>query len=143
MSIAALTGQCRATGGSEPRPYVRFHTTPHRSGRILFAVELRRHPSFAPEGANVDFVAAGPGTWATLRLRTYERGVEDETLACGTGAVAAALCVHVLRGAPPPVKVLVRSGKKMTVNFQPDSGGFKDVWLEGPAQITFHGEIVL
>ncbi|MDE2293289.1 MAG: diaminopimelate epimerase, partial [Elusimicrobia bacterium] len=97
---------------------------------------LRRHRAFGRAGANADFVS---GSGRTLRLRTYERGVEDETLACGTGAVAAALAF----GRASPVTVRARGGR-LTVSFRAGKdGGFTDVWLEGPVRQTFTGEVVL
>lgn len=101
---------------------------------------LRRHPAFAPAGTNADFVALTP---ARLLLRTYERGVEDETLACGTGAVAAAAVAYALGRARPPVSVRVRSGAVLKVDFSGHDGQIRDVWLQGPARIAFTGEITL
>lgn len=99
---------------------------------------LRRHKAFGRAGTNVDFVArAGRG----LALRTYERGVEDETLACGTGAVAAALASS--GGRPDRTRVRALGGT-LTVTFSPrKDGGFTDVWLEGPVRQTFTGEVTL
>lgn len=97
---------------------------------------LRRHKAFGRAGTNVDFVARVPGG---LALRTYERGVEDETLACGTGAVAAALTL----GRSPRVRVAAAGGD-LTVAYSPrKDGGFTDVWLEGPVRQTFTGEVTL
>ncbi|MFA5137593.1 MAG: diaminopimelate epimerase [Elusimicrobiota bacterium] len=93
---------------------------------------LRRHPVFGRGGTNVDFLALSRGR---AFLRTYERGVEDETLACGTGAVAAAL-LCAKRG---PVK-LSAPGGSFTVDFRPlGDGRFTDVWLEGPARVVYEG----
>lgn len=109
---------------------------------------LRRHRTFAPAGANVNFIEALPrGNGAVrgpvVRIRTYERGVEDETLACGTGATASALVVHLLLGWKSPVRLLTRGGELLTVSFPPsrDRGrsGFDHVRLEGPAVETFEG----
>lgn len=100
---------------------------------------LRRHEAFAPAGANVDFVQTRGGA---LKVRTYERGVEDETLACGTGVTASALVAASLGRAREPVKVVVRSGDSLRVDFSRGRGGsFEDVWLEGPAKIVFTGEL--
>ena len=102
--------------------------------------ELRRHRLFRPAGANVDFVAtAGRG----LSLRTYERGVEAETLACGTGVVASALVAALLGKVKSPVRCLTRGGDTLTVQFRysASESRFSDVWLEGPAKIVFEGEI--
>lgn len=99
---------------------------------------LREHPHFAPAGTNVNFVAAtGLGH---LRLRTYERGVETETLACGTGVVASALLHHLHTACPSPIRVQVRGGDTLTVRFTPESNGkFHGVHLRGPAEVIFHG----
>ncbi|MBI3549024.1 MAG: diaminopimelate epimerase [Elusimicrobia bacterium] len=101
---------------------------------------LRRHRAFAPAGANVNFVSLGKGA---PRLRTYERGVEDETLACGTGATATAAVLHLTKGARPPIRLQVKGGDTLTVGFRSLAGGFEDVWLEGPAKVTFTGETTL
>lgn len=98
---------------------------------------IRRHKIFAPQGVNVDFIRIRPGA---LEIRTYERGVEDETLACGTGSTASALVAFLLGKRRPPVKIKVRGGDILTVNFKP---GFKDIWLEGPAQLVYTGQINL
>ncbi|MBI2362946.1 MAG: diaminopimelate epimerase, partial [Elusimicrobia bacterium] len=97
---------------------------------------LRRHRAFGRPGTNVNFVSrSGRG----LRIRTYERGVEDETLACGTGAVAAALC----SGLPSPVPVRALGGT-LSVSFtKRKDGGFTDVWLTGPVRRVFTGEVSL
>ncbi|MBI5883974.1 MAG: diaminopimelate epimerase [Elusimicrobia bacterium] len=98
---------------------------------------IRNHPAFKPCGANADFISYGrPG----IVMRTYERGVEDETLACGTGAVAAAVVAHALGRAKPPVKVSVRGGVVLKVDFRQAGSSAADVWLEGPAAIVFTGE---
>lgn len=101
---------------------------------------LRRHERFQPAGTNVNFAfEEAPGR---IRIRTYERGVEDETLACGTGMVACALVHHLLSGAAPPVRVAVAGGDTLTIDFtQPEPGVFRDVHLTGPADFVFHGRI--
>lgn len=103
---------------------------------------LRYHEHFAPAGTNVNFVQAkGPGH---LIVRTYERGVEGETLACGTGVTAAALLHHIRTQSPSPIAVDVRGGDTLHVSFLPVARGkFQNVTLQGPAEITFHGEINL
>ena len=98
---------------------------------------LRRHKAFAPNGANVNFIAIKRGAVA---IRTYERGVEDETLACGTGATASALAAHLLGRAASPTRVLARGGE-LTISFKKTGPGFDDVWLEGPARVVYIGEI--
>jgi diaminopimelate epimerase len=98
------------------------------------AGSIRMHPGFQPEGVNVDYaVAAGP---SSLVIRTFEKGVEAETLACGTGAVAAALCASELfpDEMTLPVDVTVRSGLVLTVGR--DDRGW---WLEGEARVVYRG----
>jgi diaminopimelate epimerase len=103
---------------------------------------LREHEHFAPKGTNVNFVAPlAPGE---IAIRTYERGVEAETLACGTGVVASALLYHLRTQSPSPLRVRVRGGDTLGVRFTPGTRGeFDDVFLRGPAEITFRGEIAV
>ena len=99
---------------------------------------LRRHKALGKAGANIDFIRLERGL---LRLRTYERGVEAETLACGTGAVAAAAATWFWTRRRPPVRVAVLSGDVLSVSFLPGPGGvLSQVSLEGPAEIVFEGE---
>lgn len=100
---------------------------------------LRHHHHFQPRGTNVNFVCQlGP---QNLSIRTYERGVEAETLACGTGVVASALTVAALTGAESPVRVLVKGGDTLSVDFLRSGEGFSHVVLTGPADFVFEGEI--
>lgn len=101
---------------------------------------LRYHPHFAPKGTNANFVQVlAP---SRIAIRTYERGVEDETLACGTGTVACAIIHHLLHGALAPVEVRVQGGDILTIGFsrRPD-GSFHDVTLTGPGDFVFDGTI--
>jgi diaminopimelate epimerase len=100
---------------------------------------IRFHQRFAPAGTNVNFAAAREGE---LWVRTYERGVEDETLACGTGAVASALVAGTRLGLASPVTVRVKSGDRLKVHFKaaPD-GGFKEVFLEGTVRYAYEGRL--
>jgi diaminopimelate epimerase len=101
--------------------------------------EIRRHAHFAPKGTNVNFVQQlGPGH---IRVRTYERGVEGETLACGTGLTASALISARLLQFASPVKVQVQGGDELEVSFKPSGSDFSDVRLTGPADFTFDGKI--
>ena len=102
---------------------------------------LRFHTHFQPKGTNVNFVAkTGPDS---IAIRTYERGVEDETLACGTGMVACALVFGELAGAASPVKVKVRGGDTLEVAWEKTGGSWRNVTLTGPADFTFDGEVAL
>lgn len=99
---------------------------------------IRQHSHFAPAGTNVNFVQASGNS---LAIRTYERGVEDETLACGTGVVASALIHHSLTGHPSPIAVRVRGGDILEVGFQKQGNDFENVTLTGPAEFVFEGQI--
>lgn len=101
---------------------------------------IRQHEDFAPAGTNANFAAViAPGH---ITIRTYERGVEDETLACGTGMVACALVHHLLTDTPSPILVDVAGGDTLEIGFEKNEGGsFKNVTLSGPADFVFEGEI--
>jgi len=100
---------------------------------------IRFHPDFAPDGANANFVELNPA--GEIFIRTYERGVEDETLACGTGNVAAALILAKERGLTSPVTLRTRSKERLTVHFERRGEGFADVFLEGDARVIYRGEL--
>ena len=99
--------------------------------------EIRYHRAFEPSGTNVNFVEAAGGN--SIRIRTYERGVEDETLACGTGSIASALMSSILWKLKSPVTVIPRSGQKLRVSFEQKGEDFRNVKLEGPAEVVFTG----
>ncbi len=99
--------------------------------------ELRFHDHFAPAGSNVNFTVFKKD--GRVAIRTYERGVEDETLACGTGAIAAALVAAARRGLPSPIEVLPRGGGTLTIHFRREGAGFDEVFLEGDARVVYEG----
>jgi len=100
---------------------------------------VRFHPLFQPAGANCNFIKV-EGLHA-LVVRTYERGVEDETLACGTGAVASALIAARLGQVTSPVLVNTRGGEILTVSFQAKDETLSEVFLEGEALVVYRGEL--
>lgn len=100
---------------------------------------VRHHDLFAPKGANVNFLKERGDK--AISIRTYERGVEDETLACGTGVVASALIFAALQNVEGPIGVLVRGGNELQVAFDRAGDQFKDVTLTGPADFVFEGTI--
>lgn len=103
--------------------------------------EIRRHARFAPKGTNVNFVQVlGPGR---IRVRTFERGVEGETLACGTGVTASALVASRVHQFRSPIQVQVQGGDVLEVNFTEQDGQFGTVSLTGPADFVFQGQINL
>ena len=99
--------------------------------------EIRYHADFAPLGANVNFITIRNNK---IYIRTYERGVEDETLACGTGSVASAAISFLKYGVEPPVSLITKSGKELIVDFIKEQNVIKNVSLTGPAVVTFKGE---
>lgn len=101
--------------------------------------KIRYHKEFTPAGTNANFIAVtGP---SSLKIRTYERGVEGETLACGTGIVASALVSAKAGRVSAPVKVTAASGDVLTVDFKLSDGGASDVTLLGPAVHVFKGTV--
>jgi diaminopimelate epimerase len=104
---------------------------------------LRYHPRFQPAGTNVNFVHLRDTHHLTIR--TYERGVEGETLACGTGSIASALVAAARGWAESPVDVLTRSGETLTIYFthtrNKGEGSFSDVCLEGDARVVYEAEL--
>jgi len=99
---------------------------------------LRYNPAFGPAGANINFVRVRGGR---AEVRTYERGVEAETLACGTGLTACAVALTLAGEVRPPVALTARSGGKFSVRLKPAGAGASGITIEGPARIVFAGEI--
>ena len=101
--------------------------------------DVRFHDHFQPAGTNVNFqLVLGP---ETIAIRTYERGVENETLACGTGMVANAIIHNQLTGSEPPIHVQVRGGETLKVGWERDGDAYRNVTLTGPADFVFEGTI--
>lgn len=103
--------------------------------------KIRFHERFSPSGTNVNFVAVGEEN--TIRVRTYERGVEDETLACGTGASASALICGYFGYVKSPVKVITSGGEILYIHYNIENEHFREVYLEGTVKIICEGEIYL
>jgi diaminopimelate epimerase len=101
---------------------------------------IRHHEVFAPAGTNVNLVEKKDGN--ALKIRTYERGVEDETLACGTGAVASSIIASCEGMVTSPVEVETRGGEILKVYFEDSNGSGYSAWLEGLTKTTFEGTIV-
>jgi diaminopimelate epimerase len=108
--------------------------------------EIRFHDTFQPAGTNANFAQVLPG--GSLMVRTYERGVEGETMACGTGAVASALVAALLKRADPPVTVITSGGEKLVIDFSvtEENGGRQldldaGIYLQGPAHKIYEGVI--
>jgi diaminopimelate epimerase len=102
---------------------------------------IRHHKMFSPNGTNVNFIEKrGPNK---IAIRTYERGVEDETLACGTGIVASALIFAASEKSSSPITVLAKGGDELQVGFEKSGDRFRNVTLTGPAEFVFEGAIDL
>ena len=102
---------------------------------------IRNHTRFRPSGTNVNFVELSKSK--ALYMRTFERGVEAETLACGTGAVATAIAASMKFGLRSPIAVKTRSRKTLTITFDLSNGVYRNVILVGPAEESFAGTIDL
>jgi diaminopimelate epimerase len=102
---------------------------------------IRHHSVFGSEGTNVNFVEVINGN--TIKIRTYERGVEDETLACGTGAIASAVISNHLRNVEKPVHVMTRGGEILGITFDQDGEKTVNILLDGKADIIYRGNIVV
>jgi len=104
-----------------------------RIGKII-----RNHQKFSPRGTNVNFVEVMGKD--LIRVRTYERGVEDETLACGTGSTASALIFALKNDSGDLIKVQTQSGETLRIYFEKEGAKFKKVWLAGSVRIVYKGE---
>jgi diaminopimelate epimerase len=102
---------------------------------------IRFHSRFLPAGTNADFVQVLDHN--RIRVRTYERGVEDETLACGTGAAASAIISkHLGKVSSTPVLVTMKGGE-LKIDFTKQGNHYSQVWLMGPVDTVFTGEVII
>lgn len=99
---------------------------------------IRFSSQYQNEGINVNFVQVGK----QLEIRTYERGVETETLSCGTGVVAAAISAHKAKKIQQSPILLKTQGGELIVEFQAQGNLYRNIWLRGPAELIFAGEFV-
>jgi diaminopimelate epimerase len=114
--------------------YVLFVPNIEKVEVATLGAKYRRHAAFQPMGTNVNFVAIiGP---SSLQVCTYERGVEEETLACGTGTVAAAVIAHLQKKIPFPIRVSTRGGELRVYG----DSSFEKLELEGQVRLVYHGE---
>jgi len=100
---------------------------------------IRYHSMFSPAGTNADFIVVRDTHH--IEIRTYERGVEDETLACGTGAIASALIANIRGMASSPVSVSTKGGEDLKIYFDKEGNSFSKVWLEGTTSIVYKGKL--
>jgi diaminopimelate epimerase len=102
---------------------------------------VRFHSRFSPAGTNADFVQVLDGN--RIRVRTYERGVEDETLACGTGAVASAIISKHLGKVAGATVLVAMKGGELKIDFSKQGNRYLEVWLMGPVDTAFTGEAIV
>ncbi len=120
--------------------HVRFVTEMPGDEFVTEARSIRNQEGYRDKGVNVNFVTKENGA---LHMRTYERGVEDETYSCGTGVTAAALVAHSA-GLMDASEISIKTaGGDLSVSFQRKSNGYADIWLRGPAKKVFEGEVEL
>ncbi|SPE51843.1 Diaminopimelate epimerase [Verrucomicrobia bacterium] len=105
----------------------------------MLGPQIRHHPHFSPRGTNVNFVQVLGHDH--ILVRTFERGVEAETLACGTGVTASALIASLIHKFNSPIKIRVHGGDELEVSFKENNGAFEEVSLTGPAEFVFEGEV--
>jgi diaminopimelate epimerase len=140
IEVEALGEKIRGTFLDTGVPHlVVFRQIPSRDPIAPLGRALRSHKRFAPEGTNVNFVHRVQG--GNFVIRTFERGVEGETLACGTGCVAAALAAAAAGQAKPPVVMVTRSGEPIRVRFEGDPRSASGVRLEGDARLVYVGQL--
>lgn len=118
--------------------YVQFRNDIDKIEIVEDARKIRYNEEFAKEGINVNFVEEKDGK---VFMRTYERGVEDETLSCGTGTVAVALCVAEKNNIQQGNIEIETPGGKLQVAFTKDGTRFTNIWLKGAAEKVFEGDI--
>jgi diaminopimelate epimerase len=129
-----------------PHLVVFIQDLPHGFGKKLESIDvktlgrhLRNEKLFLPNGTNVNFIEARKNR--NIYIRTYEKGVEDETLACGTGSIAAAIISALKYKWNPPIKVCPQSKSELIINFQKAGDRITDVFIEGKAKIVFYGKL--
>ncbi len=119
--------------------HVEFKSNLNRVNVKLEGEKIRYSEPYDKVGANVNFVEKYDNK--TFYVRTYERGVEDETLSCGTGVTAVALAMSYIGETEKNILTIKTNGGDLQVSFQKDSHGFNDVWLIGPATLVYKGEL--
>lgn len=119
--------------------YIHFSNKADLNDVVAYGKSIRYNDTYQKEGINVNLVSYENGI---VEIATYERGVEDETLSCGTGVTAAALAVHEKYNLPSPISIVTKGGI-LKVYFKKTEHHFQEVYLEGPATLVFEGDINL
>lgn len=138
-SVTQQIDHCFLNTGSPH--YVQFVKEVDAVDIISEAHKIRYSERFKAAGTNVNFVEALPDG---IKVITYERGVEDETLSCGTGVTAAAIAYYLQHPSPDRQQIKIQAkGGNLEVRFRPIGEGFTDIWLCGPAFQVFEGNIII
>ncbi len=124
----------------EPANEDTFYTNINEVPVFDIGKEIRYHRNFFPAGTNVNFIKINNGA---IEIRTYERGVEDETLACGTGSAASAVVASLFDNVKPPVLLLTRGGDELIVDFNLKNNHIENLSLTGPAKIIYTGNFLI
>ena len=106
---------------------------------LTLGKEIRYHKHFAPAGTNVNLIFQKKDK--SIVIRTYERGVEGETLACGTGSVAGAIIFSYKNKIPSPIGITTKSGEILNIYFTEKIGRYTDIYLEGDARLVYKGKL--
>lgn len=139
-AVATLASEMYPMMGVPSVPHLVLEVADLASADVTGRGPLLRHdPALDPGGANVNWISkAADGSW---RMRTYERGVEGETLACGTGAVASALSLGARGLAKPPVRIWTTSGLPLVVSWEVRNGRATSIRLRGEGRLVFRGNL--
>ena len=138
--IPLITGPLTVSSVDTGVPHVVVFVDPGNDIDVVVkGREIRFHQKYAPAGTNVNFIHLSKDH--TVVIRTYERGVEDETLACGTGAIASALITAIKYGIESPITLKTRSGENLEIYFEQKKGQFINIYLEGDARLVYRGEM--
>ena len=124
----------------EPANEDTFYTNINEVPVFDIGKEIRYHSNFFPAGTNVNFIKINNGA---IEIRTYERGVEDETLACGTGSAASAVAASLFDNVKPPILLLTRGGDELIVDFNLKNNHIENLSLTGPAKIIYTGNFLI
>lgn len=140
ITLALRAGERQADFIHTGVPHVVFFTDRLEAEDVAgLGSEVRHHPRFQPAGTNVNFCQVADAH--AIRVRTFERGVENETLACGTGSAAAALLAARRGWVKSPVKVLTRSGEALDMEFVLRGETFSEIYQSGSARLIYWGEL--
>lgn len=140
FGLKLKSGETTVSFANTGVPHVVFFVDDIKDADVIgIGRETRYHKDFQPAGTNANFVKVKDRH--SIRIRTYERGVEDETLACGTGSIASAIIAGLKGKVDSPVKMFTRSGSVLTIHFELHDEVVKDAYIEGDARVIYSGEL--